>query len=196
MIWFTSDTHFDHANILKYTNRPFASIDEMNETLVANWNALVVSGDVVYHLGDFAFHRHAEFAKRLNGVIVLVEGSHDRMSAKERKAFTWVGPRHEIKLDDNEITLSHYAMRTWPKSHYGTWHLYGHSHGNLPPLGKSFDVGVDAWDLKPINIEQVKAKMDSLPTLGILLSCRPKGSGVEITQIHEHGGTDERYEDD
>lgn len=193
MIWFTSDTHFDHANILKYTNRPFSSVDEMNDVLVSNWNFLVKPGDVVYHLGDFAFHRHAEFANRLSGNIVLVEGSHDRMSAKERKAFTWVGPRHDVKVDDHEITLSHYAMRTWPKSHYGTWHLYGHSHGNLPPMGKSFDVGVDAWGLRPISIDQVKEKMDTLPALGILLSCRPNGSVIEVVEIEDNYGIDDRY---
>jgi calcineurin-like phosphoesterase family protein len=193
MIWFTSDTHFDHANILKYTNRPFATVEEMNEALVENWNNLVQPGDVVYHLGDFAFHNHATFAKRLNGQIVLIEGSHDRMSGKDKKAFTWAGPLHVVKIDP-EIVLSHYAMRTWPKSHYGTWHLYGHSHGNLPPLGKSFDVGVDAWDLKPINIDQVRDKINSLPTIGILLSCRPNGSGLtELAHIEEYDGMDKRY---
>jgi calcineurin-like phosphoesterase family protein len=57
-------------------------------------------------------------------------------------------------------------MRVWPKSHYGTWHLFGHSHGCLEPWGKSFDVGVDAWQMRPISINQVKEKMDTLVVVG------------------------------
>lgn len=165
MIWFTSDTHLGHANILKYTARPFNTVDEMNEALIDNWNTVVSPGDVVYHLGDFAFNNHARFCSRLNGQVVLIEGSHDRMSAKERKAFTWVGPRHTVK-GEPDIVLSHYAMRTWPRSHYGTWHLFGHSHGNLPPHGKSFDVGVDCWGLAPVSLETVAEKMGTLTVIG------------------------------
>jgi calcineurin-like phosphoesterase family protein len=174
MIWFTADTHFDHKAILNYQQetRPFGSVDEMNEALVSRWNAVVAPGDVVYHLGDFAFRNHAHWAAQLRGQIVLVEGSHDGMSAKDRKAFHWAGPLHVVK-GDPDIILCHYAMRTWPRSHYGTWHLYGHAHGHLPPHGKSFDVGADAWFLSPISLERVRTKM------------------AELT---EAGGVDERYE--
>jgi len=165
MNWFTSDTHFDHANILKYSSRPFVTVEEMNESLIINWNSVVRPGDVVYHLGDFAFRRHRYFAERLHGQIVLIEGSHDRMAAAEGKAFQQVGPRHTVK-GEPDIILSHYAMRVWPRGHYGTWHLFGHSHGHLPPHGKSFDVGVDAWDMWPVSLDQVRVKMDTLITVG------------------------------
>jgi len=158
MIWFTSDTHFDHQNILKYTNRPWASVEDMNEGLIANWNAVVQKGDVVYHLGDFAFRRHAYFASRLNGHINLIEGSHDKMSGKDKKAFTILGPMHAVS-GDPDIIICHYAMRVWPRSHYGTWHLYGHSHGTLPPHGYSFDVGVDAVWFSPVSWNQVALKI-------------------------------------
>ena len=73
--WFTSDTHFGHANIMKYCNRPFASVTEMDETLIANWNAVVRNGDTVFHLGDFAFCRETNaverLLKRLNGLPLL-----------------------------------------------------------------------------------------------------------------------------
>jgi calcineurin-like phosphoesterase family protein len=165
MIWFTSDTHFDHANILKYANRPFQGIEEMNEALIANWNAIVQPGDVVYHLGDFAFKRHAYFAERLHGQIVLVEGSHDRMDSKSQKAFQCVGPRHTVK-GDPDIILSHYAMRVWPRSHYGTWHLFGHSHGRLEPWGTSFDAGVDAQGYYPLSLDRVREIMATLVVIG------------------------------
>lgn len=165
MIWFTSDTHFDHANVLKYTNRPFKTVEDMNESLVLAWNSVVHPGDVVYHLGDFAFKRHAYFAERLHGQIVLIEGSHDRMDSKARKSFQWVGPRHTVN-GDPDIILSHYAMRVWPRSHYGTWHLFGHSHGRLEPWGKSFDVGVDAQGLFPVAMTRVREIMDTLTTIG------------------------------
>jgi calcineurin-like phosphoesterase family protein len=161
MIWFTSDTHFDHANILKYTNRPWASVDEMNEGLIKNWNSVVRRGDVVYHLGDFAFRNHRIFAERLNGQIFLVEGSHDRMSSWDRKAFVCVGPQYIVK-GEPDIILCHYAMRVWPRSHYGTWHLFGHSHGSLCNWGKSFDVGVDVMNYFPVSLETIKTRMESL----------------------------------
>lgn len=165
MIWFTSDTHFDHANILKYTDRPFLTVGEMNEALIANWNVSVKPGDIVYHLGDFAFKRHAYFAERLNGQIILIEGSHDAMDSKAKKAFQCVGPRHTVK-GEPDIILSHYAMRVWPRSHYGTWHLYGHSHGHLPAWGKSFDVGVDAQGYSPASIGRVREIMETLMVKG------------------------------
>jgi calcineurin-like phosphoesterase family protein len=163
MIWFTSDTHFDHANILKYTNRPWKSVEDMNEGLIATWNAVVQRGDVVYHLGDFAFRRHAYFASRLNGHINLIEGSHDKMSGKDKKAFTILGPMHTVS-GDPDIIICHYAMRVWPRSHYGTWHLYGHSHGSLPPHGHSLDVGVDPMGYVPVSLEKVSVMMEAIGT--------------------------------
>lgn len=165
MICFTSDTHFDHANILKYTERPFPTVEDMNEAFIKNWNSVVKPKDVVYHLGDFAFRRHAYFAERLHGQIVLIEGSHDRMDGKARKAFQCVGPRHTVK-GEPDIILSHYAMRVWPRSHYGTWHLYGHSHGHLAPWGKSFDVGVDAQGYAPVALDRVREIMATLTVEG------------------------------
>ena len=79
-IWFTSDTHFSHANIIKYCHRPFASVEEMDEQLVSRWNAAVGPNDTVYHLGDFAVGDGKRFAKRvsrLNGRIKILPGSHD-----------------------------------------------------------------------------------------------------------------------
>lgn len=86
-IWFTSDTHFCHANVIKYCNRPFADVHEMNRELVRRWNDRVALRDTVYHLGDFAFGPKpaiAAWRRRLNGRIILVRGNHDRGAAAMR----------------------------------------------------------------------------------------------------------------
>lgn len=80
-IFLTSDTHFGHRNIIKYSARPFGSVEEMNEVMVDRWNEAVSSNDVVYHLGDFAMGKIDEtlpIVSRLNGRITLIVGNHDR----------------------------------------------------------------------------------------------------------------------
>src|ERR1035437_10371795 len=80
--FFTSDTHFNHDNVIQYCGRPFASVDEMNREMIARWNSTVGPDDTVYHLGDFALGKFAEAApilRRLNGARkILVLGNHDR----------------------------------------------------------------------------------------------------------------------
>lgn len=124
MIWFTSDTHFNHANIIKYCNRPFSSIQEMNETIINNWNSVVTKDDTVYHLGDFAFGKVNEFANKLNGKIVLIKGNHDTIP--HNHMFAEVCDTKIVTIDNQMIFMSHFAHRVWPRSHYNTWHLYGH----------------------------------------------------------------------
>jgi calcineurin-like phosphoesterase family protein len=167
MKWFTADTHFGHANIIlpTYCNRPWDSAEEMDEGLIANWNERVRRGDEVYHLGDFAFCKTAralEIRKRLNGQIFLIEGNHDRRMHKSlRETFVWVRQREEIKAFGKKIVLSHYAMRVWNQCHRGSWQLYGHSHGSLPPRGLQMDVGMDAHNYRPISLEEIKAVLEA-----------------------------------
>jgi len=163
--FFTADTHFDHANIIKYCNRPFSSLDEMNQTIINNWNSVVKSEDVVYFLGDFAFHRADYFVKILNGHKILIIGSHDKEIRPLYRpwAFEEATPMKEINIEGQSVTMCHYAMRRWPRSHYGAWHLYGHSHGNLPPIGKSWDVGVDNNSFTPLSWQEIVTLMKSRP---------------------------------
>jgi len=144
-IWFTADQHFNHTNIIKYCNRPFEDVARMNETLIANWNARVQLGDDVYVLGDFVFGGNFEdIVSKLNGEIGLVLGDHDRPARRIENKVHILGKLYEFRSDRGiSITLCHYALRVWPKSHYNSWCLYGHSHGRLAPEGKSFDIGVD-----------------------------------------------------
>lgn len=164
-IWFTSDTHFGHAKIIQYCNRPFASVEEMDEKLIENWNARVGKGDTVYHLGDFSLakdHRKIpEYLRSLNGQIHLIYGNHDAKRLQFLKGFADLKPYKEIKVGEQKIILCHYAFRVWNKIHYGSWNLYGHSHGSLKRdfTIKQFDVGVDVWNYAPLSFEEVAEEM-------------------------------------
>ena len=183
MIFFTGDTHFGHANIIKYCNRPFSSARQMDECLIEIWNRIVRPGDIVYHLGDFAFcdrNRALEILSQLNGKKIICRGNHDKLlkDGAIREQFEKIVDYLEIYVDDNSleqkrqmIVLSHYAFLVWNKRHYGSWMLHGHSHGSLQyPAGHTriMDVGVDACNFQPISYEQVKEKMLSMPSPEIL----------------------------
>jgi calcineurin-like phosphoesterase family protein len=164
MIFFIADTHFGHSNIIKYCNRPFVSIQKMDNALINNWNSKVKPKDLVYHLGDFSFGTNTgNIRKSLNGDIILIKGSHDKDAMKIYNAFKAVYDLKTISINKQDITLCHYAMRVWNKSHYNSWHLYGHSHGMLPPQGKSWDVGVDNNKFFPLSIDEIADIMKNRP---------------------------------
>jgi len=161
MDWFTADLHLYHNAIIKYTKRPFRNVNEMNKTLIRNWNKCIKSSDTIYILGDFVFnHNYIEkCVKQLNGQKHLVLGNHDcKRLSKIRHLFNTISDIKEIKIEGQHIVLSHYAMRSWNKQHHGEWQLFGHSHGTVARHNKypSFDVGVDCWDYRPINFKRVK----------------------------------------
>ncbi|MCC6372179.1 MAG: metallophosphoesterase family protein [Bacteroidia bacterium] len=170
-IWFTSDHHFGHKNILEFSKRPFATVEEMNAELVKRWNERVAKEDEVYHLGDFALMspgKLRQLREQLNGKIYLIAGNHESSALDCKDCFEWIKDYHELIVNDSEahrgqrfIVLFHYAMKVWNASHYGTWHLYGHSHGDLPDDegALSFDVGVDCHNFYPLSYEEVKQIM-------------------------------------
>lgn len=161
MIYFTSDTHFGHSKVIDFCNRPFSSVEEMDETLIQNWNKTVGKKDTIYHLGDFSF-KPEKYVSRLNGTIILIMGGHDRIN-KVKNLFSDVFQSKTIKYNKNIIVLSHFCYRVWDRSHYNSWHLYGHSHGSLPPIGKSMDVGVDCNNFTPVLINQIETIMEGKP---------------------------------
>ena len=163
MIFFTADTHFNHRNIIRYCNRPFADVAEMNEAMIANWNRVVGRRDLVYHLGDFAWGDNRAVLQRLNGRKVLILGSHDKSVEKCADLFEKITPLLEVRYEDQHITLCHYCLRVWPRSHYNSWHLYGHSHGKLEPIGKSWDVGVDRNGFTPMSSADITTIMSDRP---------------------------------
>ena len=161
--WFTADDHFGHANIIKYCNRPFKNVEEMDEILINNWNSKVGANDIVYFLGDFCLKEPGRYLDRLNGVIYFIRGSHD----KKIKVCDKIKEISDIKIitipNNNIIVLCHYAMRTWARSHYNTWQLYGHSHGRLESQGKQMDVGVDCNNFSPVSLAEVITIMNNKP---------------------------------
>lgn len=164
--WFIADTHFGHANIIRFCNRPFGSIDEMDEAMIERWNSVVGPNDVVWHLGDFAFYKSYEkllsIFSRLSGNKFLILGNHDYDNTQR---LPWLGQRQmqTLMFGKQPIVLCHYGLRVWDRSHHGALHLYGHSHGTLPGDSQSLDVGVDCWDFTPVNIEQVRDRMKTMP---------------------------------
>lgn len=165
---FISDTHFWHTNIIKYCNRPFSSAHQMNETIVKNWNSVVRVNDTVHHAGDVAFGRGVTASEvgatlnRLNGKIHLYKGNHEKLALANRSRFESIKDYDEIEVEGQRIVIFHYGLRTWHHDLRGVWHLYGHSHGGLPPLGKSLDIGVDCWNFTPITFAQLKQRMDTM----------------------------------
>lgn len=163
MIWFTADTHLDHANIIKYCDRPFVDVNDMDEEIIRRWNYTVEPDDTVFHLGDFCMGNPNRYLNRLNGKKIFLLGSHDKnMSGLTKERMIIIQPTKDEYGSKRLIVLCHYAMRSWPMSHYASWHLFGHHHGRLEPYGLSFDVGVDCWDFYPISLDEVAKKMATL----------------------------------
>jgi calcineurin-like phosphoesterase family protein len=140
----------------------------MDDTIIDNINEVVKSNDILYHLGDFALCGTSiilDYIKRINCKnIRLILGNHDKQIRKQKaffeRYFEWITDFKEIKtLGGQRITLCHYAMRVWNKSHPGACQLTGHSHGSLPddPNSLSFDVGVDCHGFKPLHFDEVAA---------------------------------------
>lgn len=165
----TADTHFGHASIIRSCDRPYSSAEEMDDALIANWNAVVHDRDVVWHLGDFAYGDEARVAKlfhALKGVKRLVLGNHDLdnkgrvLKTLVRLPWDHVAHAAEIKHDGQRISLSHYAGLTWSAEHHGAYQAFGHSHGKLLGLPGSVDVGVDAQDYRPISVDEFVRQAD------------------------------------
>jgi calcineurin-like phosphoesterase family protein len=150
-MFFTGCTHFQHANIIKLTNRPFSSVEEMDETLIDNWNKTVGKNDVVYHLGDFAYRgttSNSDILKRLNGRITLIQGNHDPV--------LWGHKYYEFKDNKRLFVLFHYPIEEWNGYYRGAVHIHCHTHKpDLISAERRFNVTVEATGYKPISLEEI-----------------------------------------
>lgn len=162
-IFFTADTHFWHEGIIGMCKRPFASVRDMNRTLIELWNARVGKDDTVWHLGDFALGANpaeaASIFAALNGSKRLVKGNHDDAATL---ALPWAGPVEqlvEMAVDGARVVACHYPLRAWRGSFGRTIQLFGHTHDLLPPSSLFCDVGVDSWAYAPVTIAEIKSKL-------------------------------------
>lgn len=131
MKYYISDLHLGHANVLNFDNRPFSTLEEMEETIVKNWNAVVTDNDDVYILGDVVWkNSYWETIKNLKGRKHLVKGNHDRLSAEAKACFVSINDYEEIKDGNTPVILSHFPIASWNRMTHGSVHLYGHVHNN------------------------------------------------------------------
>lgn len=158
-MWFVSDMHFGHTNIISYCGRPYHSVEEMNEALVKNWNKAVDKHDTVYHLGDWAFNDYHHIS-RLNGDIYSIPGNHDHEHDKKILPFLPNGFCDEVVYlkvsKEARYVLCHYPFASWRREY--RFHLHGHTHGTALPDKPRFrlDVGIDATKLyRPMHHEEV-----------------------------------------
>ncbi|MCK9369391.1 metallophosphoesterase family protein [Candidatus Dojkabacteria bacterium] len=149
MIYLTADTHFGHIRMAD--KRGFKNTDEMDESIIYNWNKAVGKKDTVYHLGDFTFKRSVDYLNRLNGSIHLIMGNHDKLPKHMLSKFASTSQIKSIKVDYKYIVMCHYPMRSWPCSCIGALHFHGHSHGASLPTENSIDVGIDVWK-QPVSL--------------------------------------------
>jgi len=164
--YFTADLHIGHHNIISYDGRPFNTIVEHDQTIVNNWNSIVKKEDNVYFLGDFSlgYKKAKDYDKSimlsLNGNKFFIKGNHDHDQTVKsyKETGTYLGQLAEINIDGQIITLCHYAMLVWNKSHRGAWQLHGHSHHSLPIDNTSLrlDVGINGTNYFPLSFQEIR----------------------------------------
>ena len=178
-VWFTSDLHFFHKNILKFLKRPAETLDEMNWKIIHEWNNNVKPHDHVYSLGDLTFgnfEKTKNIIQQLNGMIHLIHGNHcnDKLMARLDKELPNVIDHrtsyHEINVENQKIIMCHYPIISFNHMHRGAIHIHGHCHNSLRFKGKMFpgkmlDVGIDStWEnfekFRPINFDELMKFMD------------------------------------
>ena len=172
MIWFTSDLHLGHIRVLQFAERPWDTIERMNDALISKINARVAPTDTLYVLGDYSFKIDLETAlalrQRINcRDIHLVPGNHDKDWTRDEVAgaFTVEPMITTIKVNEGrqKVVLSHFPLADWPSMRRGSWHLHGHIHSrgmdynrfNLRQNVMRYDVGVDANGFAPVSLEEI-----------------------------------------
>jgi len=159
-VFFTADHHFGQGGARGLFKRPFADLAAMDSAMIERWNATVAPGDTVWHLGDLAIRfpsaRVEALLATLAGTKQLIAGNNDPAATRRAAGWAGVGEFAELDVDGTRVVLCHYALRVWNGQGKGAWNLHGHSHGRLPPLTRQADVGVDAWDFRPVTLDEIK----------------------------------------
>lgn len=187
-LWFTSDLHFGHRNVIRFCERPFENEKEMGEKLIENWNSVVGDNDIVFVLGDtFWFNDSRGIKKALSQLkgktIYMLPGNHDDFEHYHRVdderivlcpdvVVLWLQEYGQKKIQ--EIWMSHYPMMTWPHRDNGAWQLFGHIHSSafrdggidqdLPLHWNQHDVGCDYWGYRPVDFETLQRLFNARKT--------------------------------
>ncbi len=158
--WFISDTHFSHTNIIRYTGRPFHSVEEMNATLIQNWNDSIDSQDTVFFLGDFGIGTTEQLktlCSQLHGHKISIRGNHDGTPAKMHQIeFSLVLESAFIKVGRHPVELVHIPS---PSTHF---QLHGHVHEKRPNklINHQLNLSVEVWDYKPVSEKTINSLLD------------------------------------
>lgn len=177
-VWFTSDTHFGHENIIRFCNRPFINAAEMNAELIRRWRETVPDDGIIFHLGDFAHGSSRLWNDILNalpGHKYLILGNHDMKAIRQgfMSHFELVTQQMTIRVGGQAIVLNHNPFLCYGGSYRDVWQLFGHVHSgptshtglDHPRLKmlfpRQYDVGVDNNDYRPISFADVKAKIEA-----------------------------------
>ena len=175
-IFFTSDSHYGHSNIIWMCKRPYTNVEEMNRKLIENWNNVVKPDDLVFHLGDFAFGGQPLWRyirEQLNGNIILIKGNHDDRNLKNGCKVLFDGVYDQVKfyIENRCIYLNHYPFLCYGGSYRSeedaVFQLFGHVHSGPNSTGLDndrlkmlfpyqYDVGVDNNNYTPVSWEQIK----------------------------------------
>lgn len=179
-IFFSSDSHFWHENILKFCHRPFKDVDEMNRALIDNWNKKANDDSIIFHLGDFAwggYEKWKEIREQLKGHIVLIKGNHDEknLSSTSKELFDYVTYQMRLRIEGRVVYLNHFPFLcysgTYRKPEDVPYALFGHVHGgplsqdgsDIPRMKylfpSQYDVGVDNNNFEPVSWYEVDAKI-------------------------------------
>ena len=164
-LFYTADLHLGHANIIKLCNRPFSSLLEMDETLIANWNARVTNGDTIYVIGDLMFRVASDpgtYLSRLKGKKRLISGNHDASWIKKTeitKYFQSVERLSVISTGRHKVTLCHYPMMSFEGEYLIYGHIHNHKNDTYWPLLRTMDnalnAGVEVNDYQPVTFDEL-----------------------------------------
>jgi calcineurin-like phosphoesterase family protein len=178
MIYFTSDNHFYHKNVIGFCKRPYKNVEEMHKGMIKKWNGTVKPDDTIIIVGDFCFanaKQRREICDQLNGKKILVQGNHDKIKGSD--GFIMTVSELTLRIAGYSVTVKHYPLkwggfrRFWSdltgkyKPRYldrypldkGQYHIHGHTHSAEKYNENQIHVGVDAWDMMPVSIKQISA---------------------------------------
>lgn len=161
--WFIADTHFGHANIIEYEKRPFESVEDMDRAMIENWNSIVGKEDLLYHLGDVAFHkkdRIREILKELHGIKICIRGNHDLAPGKMMSlGFHACLESAYLRVGSHDCFISHEPLQL---SAANVWQLHGHVHSmwKVRAIDRKICLSVENWHYKPVSANELASIMD------------------------------------